>query len=351
MNSPRTPTNRATTETENDRPLVSVVIPTYDRAQQTIAAIESVLAQTYPNFEIIVVDDGSTDGSRDVIEKFTSQRTNGCHRILFFSQPNQGASIARNAGIAKAQGKYIAFLDSDDVWVPEKLEWQVKALEQFKDECGVCVADARLVNDSGMDISSSFRIHGRQYQQTVGIEPDAARLIAESFCGFWLSASVAQADLVRRIGGFSPDISFAEDRDFHLRLFLITSVAYVNKQLILTDRSPSPPGSTCRSWDNVEVQFREQQRMLEKWLRMDPALPPDLRRIVERHLGALHSHWANWCLEGGRYHDARQAVSRAVKHKITLGTTVKWALIWFTPPLARRIAPKTRPVGSGGHAS
>src|SRR5579862_254532 len=127
------------------RPLVSVVIPTYNRSQQTIAAIESVLAQTYPYFETIVVDDGSTDGSGEVIQRFISQRANG-HQMRFLSQPNQGQSSARNTGIAKAQGEYIAFLDSDDVWIPEKLEWQVRAFEQLKNKCGVCFTDARLVN-------------------------------------------------------------------------------------------------------------------------------------------------------------------------------------------------------------
>ena len=87
-----------------NKPLVSVVIPTYNRRQQTIAAIESVLAQTYPRFEIIVVDDGSTDGSGEVIDRFVSQ-TKGSRQILFFSQPNQGASVARNTGIAKARGE------------------------------------------------------------------------------------------------------------------------------------------------------------------------------------------------------------------------------------------------------
>jgi len=332
-----------------NKPLVSVVIPTYNRRQQTIAAIESVLAQTYPRFEIIVVDDGSTDGSGEVIDRFVSQ-TKGSRQILFFSQPNQGASVARNTGIAKARGEYIAFLDSDDSWVPEKLEWQVQALEQLEKECSVCFTDARLVNSSGMDVSS-FRVHGRHYEQTIGIDRNAAKLLAESFSGFWVSSLLVRTDLVRQIGGFSTDISFVEDRDLHFRLSLVTSIAYVNKQLIRTDRNPSPPGSTCRPWDKAEVQFRQQRFMLEKWLKMDAALSPDLRRIVERNLGALHSHWTNWYLENGRYREARQAVSRAVRHKITLGTTVKWALTWLAPPIARSLAPKTRPVGTGGHAS
>lgn len=333
------------------KPLISVVIPTYNRTQQTIAAIESVLAQTYPNFEIIVVDDGSTDGSGEAIQRFISQRMNGCHQILFFGQPNQGASIARNMGISKARGEYIAFLDSDDIWLPEKLEWQMQALEQFKNECGVCVTDARLVNKSGMDISSSFRAHGKHYEQTIGIDRDAAKSIAKSFCGVWLSTLLARADLVQRIGGFSPDISFVEDRDLHFRLSLITSIAYVNKPLIRTDRTPSPPDTNCRPWDKTEVQFRQQQYMLEKWLRIAAPLPPDVRSTVKRALGALYSAQANWHLENARYPEARQAVSRAVKHKITLGLMVKWALTWLAPAIARRITPKTRPIGADGHSS
>ena len=332
------------------RPFISVVIPTYNRTQQTIAAIESVLAQTYPNLEIIVVDDGSTDGSVEAIQRFISQRTNGRHQISLLSQPNQGASIARNTGIAKARGEYIAFLDSDDLWAPEKLEWQLQALEQLKNECGVCVTDARLVNNSGLDVSS-FQVHGRRYELTIGIDRDAVKSLADSFSGFWTSSLLVRADLVRQIGGFSSEILFAEDRDLLFRLSLVTSIAYVNKQLIQTDRNPSPAGSTCRPWDKVDVQFRQQQHMFEKWLGMGAASPPDVRRIVERNLGALHSHWANWYLENERYTEAREAVSKAVKHKMALGTTVKWALTWLAPALARRITPKTRPIGTGGHAS
>lgn len=351
--SPPAPTKllkRHENEFMSHKSLVSVVIPTYNRDRQTIAAIESVLAQTYTNFEIIVVDDGSTDSSGLAIERFISQRINDCHQILFVHQPNQGASVARNTGISKASGEYIGFLDSDDCWVPEKLEYQMEALEQFKGDCGVCFADARLVNNSGMDVSS-FQAHGRNYKQVMGIDRDARRSLAQSFSGFWVSSLLVRADIVRRIGGFSPDISFVEDRDLHFRLSLVTGVAYVNKQLIRTDRTPSPAGSSIRPWDKVEVQFRQQERMLEKWLRMDPALPPDLHRTVERTLGALYSHWANWYLENGRYQEARKAVSCALEHKVALGTAVKWALTWLAPALARRIAPKTRPVGTGGHAS
>jgi glycosyltransferase involved in cell wall biosynthesis len=333
-----------------DTPLVSVVIPTYNRTRQTIAAVESVLAQTYPYIEVIVVDDGSTDGSGEIIQGFVKKKRNGSHRISFLSQPNQGASVARNTGIAHAQGEYIAFLDSDDVWVSEKLDWQLKALEQFKDECGVCFTDARLVNDLGMD-RSSFEAHGRHYQETLGIERKASKLLAKSFCGFWMSSLLVRADTLKQIGGLNPQILFAEDRDLQFRLSLVTSIAYVNIPLIRSDRTPTPPGLTWRPWDKAEVQFRHQQWMLESWLNIAGPLPPEVRVIVRRSLGALHSQQANWHLENLRYLEARQASSKAMKYKTTVGTVAKLVLTWLAPALARSIAPKTRPIGSGGHAS
>jgi glycosyltransferase involved in cell wall biosynthesis len=352
MNStlPITTENGFASEKLRDTSLVSVVIPTYNRTLVTIAAIESVLAQTYPSFEIIVVDDGSIDGSSDVIEEFIRRKTTESHQVVLVRQPNQGASVARNTGIENSRGEYIAFLDSDDIWAPEKLEWQVKALEQFKGESGVCVTDARLVNASGMDLGS-FESAGRRYTQEIGIERSASKLLAESFCGYWMSTLLARADTIRKIGGFNRTISFVEDRDLQFRLSLITSIAYVNKPLIRTDRTPTAPGVTPRPWDKKEVQFRQQQLMLENWLKMGDSLPSDIRAIVKRSLGALHSHAANWHLENSRYSEARQAVSNAVRYKIAPGTVAKFALTWLAPVVARNIAPKTRPIGSGGHAS
>jgi len=330
-------------------PLVSVIIPTYNRTTQTMAAIESVLAQTYPNVEIIVVDDGSKDGSGDLVEQFVHRKSNEGHRISYFTQPNQGASAARNTGIAKAQGKYIGFLDSDDVWLPEKLDWQLKALEHFKDECYACVTDARLVDHSGLD-RASFEGLGKHYQQTIGIDPHATESLARSFC-FWVSSLLVRAETVRQIGGFNQNISFVEDRDIFFRLSLVTSIAYVNKLLIQTDRTPSPPGSICRPWDNKEVQFRQQQSMLESWLRIEAPLSHEVRTTISRSLGALHSHRANWHLENSRFAEARDAMTSALKYKRTPGVLAKFVMTWAVPALAKSVAPKTRPIGTGGHAS
>ena len=334
----------------NETPLVSVVIPTYNRPRQTVAAIESVLAQTYSRIEVIVVNDGSTDDSPEVIGSFVSKKRGGPHPISFVSQSNGGASAARNTGIARAQGEYIAFLDSDDVWLPEKLERQLVAMRRLGDECAACFTDARLVNSAGMDITS-FHVHRRHYRQSVGIDRGATTSLAHAFSGFWLSTLLVRTSAVREVGGFSPDIYFAEDRDLHFRLSLITSIGYLNEPLVRMDRTPSPPGSSCRPWDRTELQLFQQQHMMEKWLQMGPRLPSEARDIVRRTLGALHSQQANWHLENSRYREARTSVTQAVRYKSRPGTLVKFVLTWLLPPLARIIVPRTRPIGTDGHAS
>jgi len=100
---------------------ISVIIPAYNRELYLEEAIQSVLAQTCPPEEIIVVDDGSTDHTREKVRSFGE-------RICYLFQENRGASSARNAGVDRSRGRFLAFLDSDDVWVPQKLEWQMDHL-------------------------------------------------------------------------------------------------------------------------------------------------------------------------------------------------------------------------------
>ena len=105
-------------------PLVSVIIPTYNRAEIIEEAVDSVLAQDYKDFELIVVDDGSTDNTSEVLATYGDDI-----RVLY--QENKGVSAARNRGISEAAGKLIAFLDSDDLWMPQKLTTQVEFFRHF----------------------------------------------------------------------------------------------------------------------------------------------------------------------------------------------------------------------------
>jgi len=164
-------------------PFVSIVIPTYNRARQVQAALKSVLAQTYPEFEAIVVDDGSTDGTDESIKQIVRLQGGNGGQVRYFFQPNQGQSAARNKGIDEARGEWVAFLDSDDVWLPEKLEWQVRAIEKFQGKCCACITDARLFNDSGMD-TTAFRAGGKRYGQILGIDLKQSEILRSPLTTF-----------------------------------------------------------------------------------------------------------------------------------------------------------------------
>ena len=189
-------------------PQVSVVIPTYNRAATVPRAIESVLAQTVSDLEIIVVDDGSTDDTARVLEEKFGDR------IRYHSQPNLGASIARNRGIEEAQGEWIAFLDSDDLWEKDKLEWQFKALEQFAPQCCACYTDARFFNHPETRTMFQMVEHEYRHERTLGINPDVLqRLVRPGGAGMvvCLSSFIARADVVRKTGGFDPKLLYSQD--------------------------------------------------------------------------------------------------------------------------------------------
>src|SRR5208337_4579078 len=109
-----------------DQASVSVVIPTYNRGELLIETIESILAQTAKPGEVIVVDDGSTDDTQERLARYAD-------RVRYVRQPNQGVAAARNHGVREARGKWIAFIDSDDVWHPRKLECQLRVLADHPD--------------------------------------------------------------------------------------------------------------------------------------------------------------------------------------------------------------------------
>jgi glycosyltransferase involved in cell wall biosynthesis len=325
----------------NHEPLISVVIPTFNRARQVQAALRSVLEQTYPEFEIIIVDDGSTDGTGEVLQRLIGEEGQNGTRVRYFFRPNQGQSAARNVGIEEARGEWVAFLDSDDIWFPEKLEWQLRALEQFKGKCSACITDARLVDNLGMD-TSAFRKSGRPFEESLGIDFGAVRNLVQYRDPYWLSTLLVRTEVVKQLECFDSQLGYAEDHDFFFRLSLVTPFCYVNRPLSSLDRSRSPEGSNCRPWDEVEVRLRGSQTMFEKWLKLETKLPPDVLKAVTRGLRHLYSAWANWYLEHERYDEARQAVRMAMRYEPTTKLAIKWALTRVAPGFAKRISPKMR---------
>ncbi len=324
-------------------PLITVIIPTYNRETFVTTAIESVLAQTYPHVEILVVDDGSTDETSERVQGLIERNARDAaadKQIRYIQQANQGPSHARNRGVAEAKGEWLAFLDSDDVWLPEKLERQVGALEQFK-ECGACYTNARMVDTASLD-TTVFEASQRPYNDFMGVVTDEANHLVKQFGGSWIQTLLVRTDLVKQIGGFDPDIQWAEDYDFLFRLSLETSFCYLNKQLAIIERTTVDvdPDARTRVWDSFEYQLKARQVMLEKWLRLASSFPPALRKVVVRNLRDVHSAWANVHLKRGDVGQARQALTKAIRYQLTPNLAAKWMLTSLTPQLARKYAEK-----------
>lgn len=316
-------------------PKVSVVIPTYNRVTKVDKAIESVLAQTFNDLEVIVIDDGSSDDTGRILGEAYGDR------IRYFAQANQGASIARNRGIEQARGEWIAFLDSDDLWEKDKLEWQLKALERFGPRCGGCYTDTRLFNYP--ETRTLFQMAEKSYRHegTMGVNKDVLRLLVRpggAGMVVCLSSFLVRADVARSTGGFDPKLLYSQDSEFMFRLAMLTGFCYVNRPLVWFDRSPAEIRhvGVSAEWNKMEFFLQDSQLRLEGLLRLNGALPRPVLKIVREQLRDIHSGWTNWYLQAGQYEKARRAASEAARTDLTFNIALKWLLTWINPRLALR---------------
>jgi glycosyltransferase involved in cell wall biosynthesis len=195
------------------RPLVTVVIPTYNRADYVAETIESVLGQTYENLEIIVIDDGSTDDTASVVERYAP-------RVRYVWQENAERGASRNHGLRLAKGEFIAFLDSDDVWLPHKVEDDV-AYFTAHPEVGVIYSDAIEIDADGKE-TGILKARGRSGRIT--------RALLERNLVF-MPTHLARTAKVREVSGFREEraLSGSEDWEMWVRLSLVTEFAYIPK--------------------------------------------------------------------------------------------------------------------------
>jgi glycosyltransferase involved in cell wall biosynthesis len=319
----------------NENPKVSVIIPTYNRAAKVRDTIESVLAQTVTDLEVIVVDDGSSDGTGKILEETFGDR------IRYYAQANQGASVARNKGVEEARGEWIAFLDSDDFWEADKLEWQFKALARFTPQCSACYTDVRFLNHSETRTMFQMAENSYRHEGTMGVNTDVLRLLVRpggAGMVVCLSSFLARAGVVRATGGFDPKLLFSQDSEFLFRLAMLTGFCYVNRPLVRFDRAPAEIRhvGVSSEWNKFEFWLRDSQLRLEGLMRLSEGLPRKVRNVVRERLSSVHSGWTNWYLETGEYGKARDAVSRAAQLNLTFNVAAKWLLTWVSPRLALR---------------
>ena len=193
--------------------MISVVIPLYNKEKSIKSTIESVLAQTYINFEIVVVDDGSTDNSVDVVDRINDAR------IRLIKKNNGGVSSARNAGIIEAKGDYVAFLDGDDLWHPLYLETLNQLIIDYPDAAIYGLGFARINDNKILELANTELIRGVVHN------------VWDNYPGFWTGSSSSSRQRLIDVGLFNTKMTHGEDIDMWWRLLLSGHGAYDSKVL------------------------------------------------------------------------------------------------------------------------
>jgi len=242
-----------------EQPLVSVIIPTFNRAGLVREAVDSVLAQDYSRLELIVIDDGSNDHTPEVVRAFGTA-------VRFIQQPHTGVSAARNRGVAASHGELVAFLDSDDLWLPGKVTAQV-ALFQQQPQVQVCYTDE-------IWIRCGVRVNQRQIHQKYA---GWIFLHALPRCIISPSSIMLRRALWDRVGGFDERLPACEDYDLWLRLTAAVPVSLLPERLIVKRGGHADQLSRC-----VPVLDQYRITALEKTLITPLTLPQ--RRAVLEHL-------------------------------------------------------------------
>ena len=192
---------------------ISVIIPTYNRYELLKRAIQSILNQTYSVDEIMVIDDGSTDNTKDIQKDFPE--------IIYIYQENQGVSCARNIGIQRAKNEWIAFLDSDDEWHPEKLQKQVAFHQNNPDILMSYTAEKWVRDGKVVKIPKKYKKIGKD-----------AFIENLSYCNIAPSSVIIHNSLIKKIGFFDESLEVCEDYDLWLRISSENEVGLLNEQLI-----------------------------------------------------------------------------------------------------------------------
>jgi glycosyltransferase involved in cell wall biosynthesis len=260
-------------------PVVSVIIPTYNRAALVREAVASVKAQTYRDFEIVVVDDASTDATVEALAPWRDVR-------VLRQARRRGVAAARNLGAAAARGQWLAFLDSDDLWLPAKLARQM----------------TYLADRSGLSLCQTDEIWVRQgvkVNKPTAHRKVAGRIFAASLerCMISPSAVILRRRLFEAHGGFDEDLPAAEDYDLWLRLSWRYEAGLVDEPLVI--KRGGHPDQLSRQWGIDRFRIRALVKLLA-----EPDLPAPYARAARRRLAAKCAIYAQGCEKRGKLAEA-----------------------------------------------
>ncbi|MFN2454916.1 MAG: glycosyltransferase family 2 protein [Pyrinomonadaceae bacterium] len=302
---------------------ISIIIPLYNKAPYLRRALDSIARQTFSDFEVIVVDDGSTDDGARIVADYADAR------VRLITQSNAGPGAARNRGIAEAQGEFIAFLDADDEWLPGYLEENVRLLDEYGREVAT-VTSGYIEHPSGVSREPMWRARGL----TDGIyrlHADTATELAVYMLAYMSPCStVVRAEAIRRWGGFySRDrCVYAEDAFLWLKVLLNETVAFNLAPLVRFHVEASALSKNLKGARPVEP-------FLTDPTEIEAACPAHLRELLARILATRAFKTA--CVLGywGRWREARLLLAR-------FNIAGAWRLPYYAPALVC-----TTPLGAG----
>ena len=311
-------------------PLISVIIPTYNRARYVTRAIDSALAQTYKNYEIIVVNDGSTDNTREVLEPYFT-------KINYVYQDNQGVSSARNTGIQHATGEWIAFLDSDDEWLPEKLSVQMHEIVQSDNNVCLHTTNHLVIHDQN-NKTNNFDITGfSKATEIVNIVERPLKYqikygLARTPC------AVIKHEALFDAGLFDPELSLYEDQDLMCRLALQGAWGVSKLELVRVYRREEDILSLSKQRINKPLKSIESLVYLYEKLSKNSQLTPEEKQLVIKtlysYIGTLGMELIKMKEKSKAYFILRQALSQNISLKLLL----KYSLTFFPNNFASWVA-------------
>ena len=272
-------------------PKISVIIPTYNRAHTLREAIESVLSQSYNDLQLIVVDDGSTDETKVIVSSYIP-------KLAYIYQERQGVSAARNRGIKHAQGDYISFLDSDDLWLEDKLHLQMKFMESHP-EALICYTEEVWIR-KGVRVNP-MKKH-RKYSGMIFEHCLPLCIISPS------SVLIARR-LLENVGVFDEELEACEDYDLWLRISAQYPVYLIDTPLIV-----KRGGHADQLSKRVERQDRFRIRALTKLLD-ENYLSSHQRELAWEELNKKCYIYGNGCIKRGKKKEGERILSLALKYK------------------------------------
>jgi glycosyltransferase involved in cell wall biosynthesis len=281
---PMTPSGfeaRSEEQKKQQMPRVSIIIPTHNRKAFVQEAVDSVLAQTYEDYELIVVDDGSADDTGEALKRYEK-------RLHYLYQTNQGVSAARNDGLAHARGEFIAFLDSDDLWLPKKLAKQVAYMDQHP-EAQICYTDEIWIR-RGKRVNPKKRhakYSGEIYRRCLPL------------CIISPSSALMRRGLFEQVGTFDPGLPVCEDYDLWLRVAARFPIFFISQRLIVK-RGGHPDQLSRQHWGIDRYRVMALGKILEAGV-----LPPELRELTIQELHRKVRVLTNGYLKRGKEGEAK----------------------------------------------